>query len=102
MSASLLEMPKVNQPEPVEEPIKYARGKNPASKSGLTSHKGRPKVRDVWGEDAKNLCTSCTPTAKEGISDSLEASGYDSLAELLEYIGRGLITLPQKPKRPEL
>ena len=101
MSATLLEMPQA-EPEQTEEPIKYARGKNPASKSNLTSHKGRPKVRDTWGEDAIKLCTTCTPTAKQGMSDTLEASGYTSLAELLEYIGRGLITLPQKPERPEL
>lgn len=102
MSATLLQMPKANQSEQDEEPIKYARGKNPASKSNLTSHKGRPKVRDVWGEDAEKITTTCTPTAKTGLSDALKASGYTSLAELLEYIGRGLITLPQKPERPEL
>ena len=101
MSPAILEMPKANQPEQDEEPIKYARGESPASKSNLI-HKGRPKVWDTWGEDAIKLCTTCTPTAKQGLSDSLEASGYNSLAELLEYIGRGLITLPQKPERPEL
>ncbi|MGB8698945.1 MAG: hypothetical protein WCD18_05970 [Thermosynechococcaceae cyanobacterium] len=102
MLLALLEMPKAQQTEPTEETIKYARGENPVSQRNLTYHKGRPSVRDAWGEDAVKLTTTCTPTAKTGLPDALDAAGYASLAELLEYIGRGLITLPQKPPRPEL
>ena len=103
MPLAILGMPKANQqnqPEQVEEQeIKYGRGENPASRSNLTSHKGRPSVREIWGEDAVKLTTTCTPTAKIGLPDAVKASGYNSLAELLEYIGRGLITLPEKPER---
>jgi hypothetical protein len=101
MSSALLEMPSPNSPPP-DEPVKFGRGQNPASRENLTSHKGRPSVREMWGEDAEKLTTSCTPTAKQGIPDALKASGYLSLPDLLEYIGRGLITLPQRPPRPEL
>ncbi|HEY9826733.1 MAG TPA: hypothetical protein V6D19_14915 [Stenomitos sp.] len=96
--------PKLEQssPTPLDNGSIYERGKNPASLQNLTSHKGRPKVRDTWGEDPGSLTTSCTPTAKKGLPDALKASGYTSLAELLEYLGRGLITLPQKPEPPKL
>ncbi|HEY9828390.1 MAG TPA: hypothetical protein V6D19_23360, partial [Stenomitos sp.] len=46
--------------QPPEEEVNYERGKNPASLQNLTSHKGRPKVRDTWGEDPGSLTTSCT------------------------------------------
>lgn len=98
---NMLEQP-AEAPEPVQQTIGLGRGSNPASRKNLTSHSGRPSVRDMWGEDAEKLTTTCTPTAKNGLKDSLSASGYVSLPDLLEYIGRGLITLPDKPPRPKL
>ncbi|MGB8703213.1 MAG: hypothetical protein WCD18_27660, partial [Thermosynechococcaceae cyanobacterium] len=93
---------KMPKPKPKTNPTTFSRGEHPASQRNLTYHKGRPSVRDAWGEDAVKLTTTCTPTAKTGLPDALDAAGYASLAELLEYIGRGLITLPDKPQRPDL
>lgn len=79
-------------------PDSFRRGQNPKSQANLTSHKGRPKVADEWGEDPVKYTTTLTPTAKKELSNVVKAKGFRSIPDFLEHVARQLIDIPPKAK----
>ena len=80
----------------MEKPEKYGRGENPSSKKNL-QHKGRPSMEERWGEPTKSRGLTATETGWTGARETAKAQGYESLADFIEHMGRGLIEIPEKP-----
>jgi hypothetical protein len=71
----------------------YDRGKNPKSQENLTYHEGRPTV---WDEPTKAHGISVTDIAWNGLKQLSKDRGYRSISDLIEFIGRSYIEIPEK------
>lgn len=68
-------------------------GRHPNSKANLTYHEGRPPI---YGETKKTHSIRITDTGWGGLREIAEQQGCDSVAELLERLGRGSLPLSKK------
>jgi hypothetical protein len=73
------------------------RGQHPNSQKNLT-HEGRPSSEEIYGEPKQNRTVTVTNSGWEGIKEFVKAAGYKSPSEFLELLGRGVISVPEKPK----
>lgn len=74
----------------------YGRGQNPNSHKHAKFNKGRPKFRDIWGEDAITRSFSITKKAVEEMDRAVQAAGFDNRSDYLQHIGSNLV--PVLPK----
>lgn len=65
-------------------------GRHPNSQANLTYHEGRPPI---YGETKKTHSVRITETGWDGLRALAQQQGCDSIAELLERLGRGSIPL---------
>lgn len=73
------------------------RGQHPNSQKNLT-HEGRPSSEEIYGEPKQNRTITVTESGWEGVKSYLKEAGYKSPSEFLELLGRGVISVPTKPK----
>jgi hypothetical protein len=73
------------------------RGKHPNSQKNLT-HKGRPSSEDLYGEATGNRTVTVTESGWEGVKRFVKEAGYRSPSEFLEFLGRGIVSVPEKPE----
>lgn len=67
----------------------YKPGEHPHSQANL-NREGRPKT---YGTEKKQRYLSITQEGWEGAQDAARASGFSSLSDLIEKLGRGDVTL---------
>lgn len=67
----------------------YKPGEHPHSQANL-NREGRPKT---YGTEKKQRYLSVTQEGWEGAQDAARASGFSSLSDLIEKLGRGDVTL---------
>jgi hypothetical protein len=69
---------------------KHAHGKHPNTLANLTYHEGRPLA---FGEAKKRRNLSVTEEAWIGLQPIVEELGCNSVSDLLEKLGRGVVKL---------
>ena len=72
------------------------RGKNPNSQKNLI-HEGRPSSEAIYGEPTGNRTVTVTASGWEGVKRFVKEAGYRSPSEFLELLGRGMVSVPEKP-----
>jgi hypothetical protein len=72
------------------------RGKHPNSQKNLT-HEGRPSSEAIYGEPTGNRTITVTASGWEGVKKYVKEAGYRSPSEFLELLGRGMVSVPEKP-----
>lgn len=77
------------------------RGLSPNSQKNLI-HTGRPSSEDVYGEPSRNHTVTVTDTGWNGVKDIVKQAGYSGVSEFLEYVGRGIISVPEKMESLEV
>lgn len=51
----------------------------------------------MYGEPTGNRTVTVTQSGWEGVKSYVKKAGYRSPSEFLELLGRGVISVPQKP-----
>jgi hypothetical protein len=72
------------------------RGKHPNSQKNLI-RTGRISSEEMYGEPTGNRTVTVTQSGWEGVKKHIKEAGYRSPSEFLELLGRGFISVPQKP-----
>ena len=76
---------------------KYGRGKNPASTAHAKLNKGRPKYREIWGEDAITRNFKVTPSAVKKFDQLVVTKGFKHRSDYIQHAGAELVPiLPKK------
>lgn len=70
------------------------RGTNPNSLANLKLGGRKPE----WGQKKRPHNISLTDIAWEGTQALLKEKGYTSLSEYLEFLGREVIPVPERPE----
>lgn len=65
----------------------YSRGKHPNSRENLI-HQGRPSGKAIYGEPKKRRTLTITESGWQGLANAAKASGFNSVSEYLEQVGR--------------
>jgi hypothetical protein len=73
-----------------------SRGQHPNSQKNLI-HTGRPSSVEIYGEETKTRSITVTETGWTNAKQYVKESGYRSVSEFMEMLGRGIISIPTKP-----
>lgn len=73
-----------------------SRGQHPNSQKNLI-HTGRRSSEEIYGEPTGNRTVTVTLTGWQGARKAIKEAGYASPSEFLELLGRGVISVPERP-----